>query len=229
MEQTSFKVIRTVQEGGGVFAVVRLVEYAGGEAILKDFSRSPRLFRSSFGALLTAHETRAYRRLDGAPGVPRLIRRIGRDGLLVQCVAGVNCRDAAPNDLTQGFFDAALELFSRVRARGVLHMDIGRNLILGVDGRPWLVDFGSSLVLSRALGPLRSRMTNLRKKYDERALFKIKRRKAPHLLRESELERSAATLPLERWVTVAEKMSKVTVGLIAGAFDARARRRDRQG
>ena len=229
MEETPFKVIRTLQEGGGVLAAVRLVESERSQAILKDFSRSSWFFRSSFGAFLASCEARAYRRLEGIPGVPRLIRRVSAHGLLVEYVAGANSREAAPDLFTQDFFDRAFQLLALVRARGVLHLDVGGNLVCGADGRPWLVDFASCATLPRGLGPFTRRLAGLRKKYDERALLKIKRRRAPHLLRASEAEASRVTLPLEGWARFAERIADRTVSWMAGAFDARARRRDRQG
>jgi hypothetical protein len=228
MEQTPFKVIQTLREGGGVFAAVRLVECEQSQAVLKDFGCSPWLFRSSFGAWLAAREARAYRRLEGVPGVPRLIGRVSRHGLLLEYVAGVNCREAAPDRFSHDLFDRAGELLATVRARGVLHMDVGGNLIVGADGRPWLVDFGASLILGRALGPLRSRMANLRSKYDERALLKIKRRRAPHLLRPTEAQRSQARLPLEDWARLGERISKRAVDWLSRHSGAGAKARGRQ-
>ncbi|RPI26034.1 MAG: hypothetical protein EHM61_12805 [Acidobacteria bacterium] len=216
MRSRYFSTIAPLQPGGGVFAVVRLVEHEGGQAILKDFSRSSRLFRSTFGAYLIGREAQAYGRLAGVAGIPRLIDRIRPDGLLLSHVAGPNCLSAPPEKFTQDFFDGALGILAKVRARGVLHCDVGGNLVLGSDGRPWLVDFGSSIVLPTWIGPLGSYLTSLREKYDERALLKLKRRRAPHLLSTSEDERSRVRLPFERWVGVGERVLRRTIGWMSG-------------
>ncbi|MFB3903480.1 MAG: hypothetical protein ACE15E_08510 [Acidobacteriota bacterium] len=216
MKQAGFKVIETLQPGGRVFAVVRVVENETGQAILKDFSRSSWLFQRSAGRILAGREARAYRRLEGVTGVPRLLRRTSPHGLLLEYVAGVNCLALAPSSFSQEFFDQAGALLAEVRARGVLHCDVGGNLIRGVDGKPWLVDFASSVVLPRGLGRLGALLRELRGKYDERALLKMKRRRASHLLRPAEMERSRAALPLEAWVKIGEGLLKRTIGRMSG-------------
>jgi len=209
-------VIETLQPGGRAFAVVRVIEHEGGKAILKDFSRSSLLFQQTFGWFLAGREIRAYRRLKGVAGVPRLIRRTCPHGLLLEYVPGTNCLDAPPDSFSREFFDQVGALLSQVRARGVLHCDVTGNLVRGIDGKPWLVDFASSVVLPRGLGPVETWLRNLRRKYDERAVLKVKRRRAPHLLTADEAEQSRAVLPLEGWVRVGEWLVKRTIGWLSG-------------
>jgi len=213
---TGFKVIEILQPGGGAFAVVRVVEHEGGKAILKDFSRSSWLFQRSFGRILARREARAYRRLCGVVGVPRLISRIDPHGLLLEYVSGTNCMDARPECFSQEFFDEAGSLLAVVRERGVLHCDVGRNLVLAPDGKPWLVDFASSAVLPYWLAGAGIFLRNLRAKYDERALLKIKRRRAPHLLSLADAKQSRTVLPFERWVKIGQMIVKRAIGRLAG-------------
>jgi len=214
MKNAPANVIQTIQPGGRVFATVAVIERQGDKAVLKDFSHCSWFFRSTFGVFLIGHETRAYRRLQGVPGVPRLIDRPCRQALLLEYVAGINCLASPPRGFSQDFFDQALLLLSEVRSRGVLHLDVAGNLILGADGRPWLVDFGSCVVVPKWFGA--RYLSDLRRKYDERALLKLKRRRAPQLLRPAEAERSRAILPFETWVRIAEKLLKRTIARISG-------------
>ncbi len=216
MKAADSSIIETLQAGGPVFAVVQVVTHETGRAILKDFSRSTWLFQQSFGRFLAAREARAYCRLQGVTGIPRLIRRTSPHGLLLEFVPGTNCLDAGPDSFSQEFFDQARALLSEVRAKGVLHCDVGGNLVVGKDGKPWLVDFASSVVLPRGLGPAEAFLRQLRSKYDERALLKMKRRRAPHLLRGTEGERSRAALPFEGWVKIGEGLLKRTIGRMSG-------------
>ncbi len=198
-------------------ATVVLVETESGDkAILKDFSRSSWLFRLTFGALLIAREARAYRRLEAVSGIPRLIGMVKGRELFLEYVPGSNCIASPPHAFSQDFFDQALVLLAEVRARGVLHFDVGGNLVLGLDGRPWLVDFGSCLSLPPWLGGFGRRLADLRGKYDERALLKLKRRRAPQLLTPSEAEKSTAVLPFESWIKIAERLVKRTVAWMSG-------------
>jgi RIO-like serine/threonine protein kinase len=216
VKKRGLKVIETLQPGGRVFAVVRVVEHQTDRAILKDFSRSPWLFQQSFGRFLVALEACAYRRLEGVAGVPRLIARLTPHALLLEHVAGTNCLTAGPDRFSQEFFDHAAALLSEVRRRGVLHCDVGRNLVLGDDGKPWLVDFASSVVLPRRQGRVGAFLRQLRGKYDERALLKVKRRRAPHLLRATEAEQSRSVLPFEGWVRQGERFVRRTIGWLSG-------------
>lgn len=216
VKEDALEVIQTLQPGGRALAVVRVIKYETGRAVLKDFSRSSWLFRRSLGRLLAAREARAYRRLEGVPGVPRLLRRISPDGLLLEYIPGTNSMRATAGSFSTTFFDEASTLLAEIRARGVLHCDVGGNLLLGTDGRPYLVDFASSVVLPQKLGPVCSYLQRLRGEYDRRALLKIKRRRAPHLLRPAELEQSRAALPLEGWARIGEKVVRRTVGWLAG-------------
>ncbi len=216
MKAANLKVIGTLQAGGPIFAVVQVVTHETGRAILKDFSRSTWLFQQSFGRFLAALEARAYRRLQGVAGIPRLITRTSPHGLLLEYVPGTNCLNAGPDSFSQEFFDQVGALLSEVRARGVLHCDVGGNLVIGKDGKPWLVDFASSVALPPGLGPAGAFLRQLRGKYDERALLKMKRRRAPHLLRGIEVERSRAALPFEACAKMGERLVRRTIGWLSG-------------
>jgi hypothetical protein len=216
VKEAAFKVIDTLQPGGRIFAVVRVVEHQAGKAILKDFSRSSWLFQRTFGRCLARREARAYRRLRGVAGVPRLIRRVRPHGLLLEYVTGTNCLDASPASFSREFFNQVRSLLSEIRSRGVLHCDVGGNLILGTDCRPWLVDFASSVVLPGGLGPAGAFLRNLRARYDERAVLKMKRRRAPHLLELHEMEQSRTMLPFEGWVKVGERLVSRTIRRLSG-------------
>jgi hypothetical protein len=215
VKEPDVKVIKILQPGGRVFAVVRVIEHETGKVILKDFSRSSWLFQRTIGRFLARRETRAYRRLEGLAGVPRLIGRVSPHGVLLEYVAGTNCRNAPPRDFSQEFFNDTKELLSEVRRRGVLHCDVAGNLVMGSDAKPWLVDFASAVIVPRGLGPVGSFLRNLRSQYDERAVLKMKRRRAPHLLSPQEAEQSRRLLPLERCLKAGERILKRTIGWLS--------------
>jgi hypothetical protein len=185
-----------LRPGGGVLAVVRLVEFQGARAVLKDFSGSSRWFRHSVGAYLTLREARAYRALEGVEGIPRLLRRIRPDGLLLEFIEGANCREASGDTFTPGFFQELGALLEAVRGRGVLHLDVKRNVLRSGAGRPFLIDFATSVVLPRWLGPLRRWVLRLAAAYDQQDVAKLKRLVAPHLLTVQDEAVLARPLPL---------------------------------
>ena len=70
----------------------------------KDFSRSSALVRFTVGVLMARREARAYARLDGVAGVPRLLARPAADALLLERIEGLPCVGPAAG-VTQAFFD----------------------------------------------------------------------------------------------------------------------------
>jgi RIO-like serine/threonine protein kinase len=106
---------------------------------------------------LLARETRALRALAGVPGVPRLVES-ERDALVRSYVEGapLSKTDALPLD----FFDHLEALVRAVHARGVCHNDLHKeqNVLVGADGRPWLIDFQLASVHRRPGWLARSRM-----------------------------------------------------------------------
>lgn len=219
MSESGFQVLRVLQPGGGALAVVRLISLGGRTAVLKDFSASPNYFRNSLGRYLTAREARAYVRLAGIRGVPRFLGSPRPDALLLEFVPGVNCREADGACLTHEFFRALSELLASVRSRGVAHCDVARNVVVGDDGAPCLVDFASSFVMPRWLGGVGVRLMRLRAPYDEHGIANLKRRYAPRLIAAGENDTTAKRLPLRRLVRVFERLAKATTRLAARAVD----------
>jgi hypothetical protein len=103
-------------------------------------------------SLLARHEAGLYDLLAGLPGIPRLAGRPAPDAFLREYVEGATVRET--ERIPDGFFAALREVLRGVHARGVAYVDLAKeeNVIVGDDGRPWLVDFQVSL---RRAGPLR--------------------------------------------------------------------------
>jgi serine/threonine protein kinase len=102
------------------------------------------------GRLLLRRERAALRALAGCPQVPRLLDAPsgaaggaagGRDTLLRSWCAGEPLWSVVA--LPADFFAALRELVLALHARGVCHNDLHKenNILVGEDGRPWLIDF----------------------------------------------------------------------------------------
>ena len=187
-------------------ATVRVVDHQGTLAVLKDFSSSSAGFRRVCGAYLARREAAAYRRLRGVTGVPRLLRRVRPDGLLIEYMEGRNCVEIGGGDLAPAFFADLQSILRDVRARGVLHGDVKRNVVCTPEGRPVLVDFAASLVLPAWLPPLPGWTARLAERYDERAVAKLKARAAPQLVTPEDEQLLGRTLPLERLLKLGERL-----------------------
>jgi len=115
--------------------------------LVKDYGRCL-LPARLIGRLFLAVEERALRRLEGVPGVPGAIRRIGRNAL---CMEFVEARPLSRLDGAGGippeFADRLEELFDAIEARGVVHGDPHfSNILCDENGKPFLVDFAVSYV-----------------------------------------------------------------------------------
>ncbi len=158
-------------------------------------------FRFVFGILLrplamlmSAHEYAIYRRVADIEGVPKLGPRLGRRGYLHRFIPGRTLNELAglPREQRQevlpvDFFNRLRQTLAAVHARRIFYADLDKrgNIILGDDGRPWLIDFQICLHLSPGSGPwgrFKDRLLARLCREDIYHLYKQKRRYQPQLL-----------------------------------------------
>lgn len=108
------------------------------------------------GRFLTRREARMYARLQGLRGIPRFIGVVGRDaGLLHEFVPGHPLGRDEP--VSDAFFDELLALLAHLHSLHIAYVDLNKrqNILMGDDGRPWLIDFQISLdIAPRGWGAL---------------------------------------------------------------------------
>jgi hypothetical protein len=161
-------------------AVVDLVEVDGRPIVLKDLAGRPWPVRCVLGPWQLDREARAYALLGRVRGVPRFLGRIDRRAIALDYVAGRDLGSLRRGDLPGAFFDDLDHLLAEVHAAGVAHGDLHRHDVLqGRDGRPYLVDFSTSLVAGPGAGPLRRFLFDQMCRADRRAAAKLRRRLLP--------------------------------------------------
>lgn len=99
------------------------------------------------GVFLARREVRMYTRFQDIPGVPRLIGTVGRTGFLHEYVPG---HPLSREDLiSDTFFDELDGLLDVIHARHTAYVDLNKreNVLMGDDGKPYLIDFQISLHL----------------------------------------------------------------------------------
>ena len=140
--------------GSTVKARVLVVRSGGAPVVVKDVARATPLWRPVLRLLLRMEE-RVLRRLEGVAGVPRLLGRVDRNAIAMTRLEGrplshESARDAAPE-----FFERLERLVEAIHARGVVHLDLRqkRNVLVGPDGLPRVVDFGGALCPPSLLAP----------------------------------------------------------------------------
>jgi RIO-like serine/threonine protein kinase len=120
---------------------------------------------------LLARERAALRALSGLAGIPVECGTADASTLVRTWVEGVPLARAA--SLPTDFFDRLDELVMAMHARRVCHNDLHKesNIVVGLDGRPWLIDFQLASVHARG-----SRAFEARRRDDLRHVEKHRRR-----------------------------------------------------
>lgn len=181
----------------------------GREAVLKmgrttDAATIP---LSWIGRFLTRREHEMYAALQDLPGVPRLIGMVGKQGFLHEFVPGHPLgRDERVSDT---FFAELMAMLDEIHRRDMAYVDLNKrqNILMGDDGRPYLIDFQISLNLPpvgwRRLWPVRWLLRRFQHA-DRYHTLKHKRRLRPDLLSDDErrvVERLSIWIRLHRFLT----------------------------
>lgn len=136
------------------FAATAYYEGDDGKVVLK-VQRQASFFGfplSWVGRILSAKEVAALTRLDGVPGVPRLIGRWGKTGLIREYVDGCTLADA--QKIGDEFHPRLRTLIEELHRRGMAFVDLEKreNVLVGEDGNPYLFDFQISWYLPARWG-----------------------------------------------------------------------------
>lgn len=120
-------------------------------------------------------EYRAYQRLTGLTGVATCLGMPDRDTLVFAFIDGTAYRQASFTDRAK-WFDALSVLIDEMHACGVGHGDLKRkeNLLAGVDGRPYVLDFGTAWLYKPGWHPLNHWLFGFICKLDNNAVIKHK-------------------------------------------------------
>jgi serine/threonine protein kinase len=127
---------------------VWVTEVCGKRMVVKDFSDNGFLFRNTVGRFLIWRESRAYGILEGIEGVPECYGTLQGLSLLTEEIPGNGMEKWKKHGrLPEGFFNDLHGLLEGCHHRGIAHCDLKRsaNVILGHDGRPYIIDWAASI------------------------------------------------------------------------------------
>ena len=157
-----------------------------------------------------------YQRLQNVNGIPRCYGLIGGRYLVLQLIDGQTLRHATIEDRTV-FFEQLLAIIASIHGHGVAHGDLMRkeNTLVSHDQRPYLIDFGVSVVRKPGFHPINHFWHGFLQQLDLNAWVKHKyQRKLENmspedarLYRPTRLERMARAVKA-RWV----KLKRSVVG-----------------
>jgi len=228
---------------GGTRPDLRVVDWNSRRIVVKDFIRSDPMFRLIVGPILIRREYGALRKLIGVKGIPQLVGRIDRYALAMEHVAGISLAEfdsatrqntsankEAPHPcsklpdsqpkvkfLDEEFYAQLRETVDQMHSRGVAHCDLRSrgNVMLGEDGRPYLVDFAACVFKGRGINPFFRWLFHQFMLADRNAVLRIKQRHSPELLTEDEKAELARPMPFERPAKfIGESIRKLTRRLL---------------
>jgi hypothetical protein len=158
------------------------------------------------GRFINRREMHFYRRLQGNAHVPALIGAVGATGLLHEYAPGLPL--SAESDIPDAFFDQMIELIQQLNSMGLAIVDTNKpeNILLGDNGRPWIIDFQISYDRNRFLfgrWPA-GIILNMFTRHDIYHVLKHKKRLRPDLLTKAErqiVEHQSWVIRLHRVLT----------------------------
>jgi serine/threonine protein kinase len=124
------------------------IEDNGRTAIVKDFRYNGFIYRNIIGRFLIWREAKAYRKLKGLKGVPVFYGSLGGITLVVEEIKGTDIEKLEViSSLSNIFYRELKDLIKEIHKRGLVHCDLKRapNIMLGIDGRPYIVDWASAI------------------------------------------------------------------------------------
>ena len=168
-------------------ADIFLWELDGVRLIVKDYTPRPAWIRFTLGRGLIRREVRAYRRLQDIEGIPRFAGQVDSFAFAVEFVEGRDLSHFRPGEVPVEFFRKLFLLLESVHRAGVAQGDIHhRDVLVGPDNEPFLVDFSTAAFREGAARSWRQRLFRAACSSDHRAVLKLKHRHAPQSLTEAE-------------------------------------------
>lgn len=154
------------------------VSLDGQTFMVKDVRRRSFFFRWTLSLWLIQQEWKVYCRLKGVKGVPQPIERIDRFAFAMEYIPGKAID--RHEGLSAFFFSELEQVLKEVHSRGVVHLDLRHkgNILVSDEGKPFLIDFNSSLSFNEG-GLLRRFLFPLLQWVDYGGLLKLKERVSP--------------------------------------------------
>ena len=159
----------------------------GVRLVVKDYAPRPVWVRATMGRAMVRREVRAYRLLQDSPGIPRFAGQVDSLAFAVEFVEGRDLSHFRPGEVPAEFFQKLLQLLDSIHRAGVAQGDIHhRDVLVGPNNEPFLVDFSTAAFRHGSAGSLRQMIFQAACGSDRRAVLKLKHRHVPHLLTEAE-------------------------------------------
>lgn len=158
---------------------IKLINYDGRLAIMKDYSKGLSLVHRIIASWLVRHEAKLLSKLEGIQGIPRLLDIVNGLALIIEYIPGKHIGKFKPGQLPENTYGRFEDLVKKIHSKFIVHLDLRqkKNILISEDGSPYIIDLGSALDLSRF--PLVHRVLSC---IDRSGLLKFKQRYFPYLM-----------------------------------------------
>ncbi len=183
--------------------IIWQISLNGKRFIVKDYRKNGFFFRNTIGRLLIWREEKAYRKLSRIKGIPKFYGNIKGLALVIEKIEGVRLgKIKKGTPLPKSFFDQLESTVRRFHKMGVVHCDLKKanNIILGTDGRPYIIDWGAAIHKEEFDLPVLRLIYKRFLQDDNLAIIKHKLRFAPQLVTERERRLYEYKSPFERLI-----------------------------
>lgn len=183
--------VRYVRRGKPWQADLLLVKLNGNLGLVKDYSKTPWLYRMFVGRVSTWRERAIYQKLHGLPGIPRYFGRLDRYALVVEYIPGQAASQVKPGLVGPEFFDRLQSVVDRIHQRGIVLCDLRHtaNIIVSDQGEPFLVDFCTAFERGSRWNIFKKWIYDLFHQDDLLGIAKLKKHLAPELLSDEERDK----------------------------------------
>ena len=141
--------VELLREPSSTRPAVYVIEENGVKAVVKDFSDNGFLYRNLIGRFLVWRERKAYRRLKGVKGTPRLFRVLDGCALILEYIPGKSLENSkVTGKLPPAFFEDLGALVGAFHQRELCHCDLKRasNILIGDEGKPYVLDWSAAIM-----------------------------------------------------------------------------------
>lgn len=192
---------RVLHRGTGVQCTIYVVQWQGKLAAVKDYSETPPFFRFLIAPYLLRREMKALQALQGIEGVPKLLGRAGRHAFAMELIDGKPISEMKAEELDNNLMQKAQQIIDAIHARHIAHGDLKRrtNFLVTPQRDVFIIDYASAIIGGKWWRPVTNWIQWQVAEIDNKAVAKIKKLGAPHLLTEREKVLLETPTGLERW------------------------------
>ncbi|GAB3378002.1 kinase [Azotobacter armeniacus] len=152
--------------------------------VRKDYSKYKNTLLAPMASFIIKRETKLLQRVRDIPCCPRLVSADDKFSFTMEYIDGENIRESVRHGARVKFHDM-LKAINMLHRNDIIHNDIrGANILVDRQGRIFIVDFASAIIIPRPLRFLKTRLRCL----DLASALKIKKKLLNQPLTQKELK-----------------------------------------